>query len=148
MPFSSTPDNTTPNILIVEDDPDISASLQHDLQQAGYQTIHADTVRQALTSARRHLPDLVLLDLTLPGGNGNEVLLRLIRIPISSCTKATSGRGYGGSTNQTAFRARHTVGRAFRSKHPATQTRCWRWSHRSGPTGVQQAGVRVNKVAG
>ena len=33
----------------------------------------------------------------------------IIRAPISSCTKATSGRGYGGSANPTAFRATHTV---------------------------------------
>ena len=66
-----------PSILIVEDDREIANSLQHDLQAAGYQTMRANTLRQTLTRARRYLPDLVLLDLTLPDANGLDALLRL-----------------------------------------------------------------------
>ena len=68
-----------PNILIVEDDPDIATVLQHDLQTAGHQTSHANSVMQALTFAREQAFDLVLLDLNLPDGNGREVLVRLKR---------------------------------------------------------------------
>lgn len=66
-----------PSILIVEDDPDIATILQYDLQMAGYQTSHADSVIQGLILARTHPPDLVILDLNLPDGNGREVLARL-----------------------------------------------------------------------
>ena len=65
------------HVLIVEDDPDIAAVLQHDLQDAGYQTSHADSVLQSLTHASTHPLDLVILDLNLPDGNGREVLTRL-----------------------------------------------------------------------
>ena len=72
-------DHATPLVLIVEGDSDIATVLQHDLQAAGYQTAHASSVMQGLTRAREHNPDLVLLELNLPDGNGREVLVRLQR---------------------------------------------------------------------
>ncbi|WP_407543007.1 response regulator transcription factor (plasmid) [Deinococcus radiomollis] len=66
-----------PHVLIIEDDLDIATVLQHDLQEAGYETAHAGSVMQGLTRAREHDPDLVVLDLNLPDGNGREVLVRL-----------------------------------------------------------------------
>ena len=72
-------DHATPLVLIVEGDADIASDLQHDLQEAGYQTSHANSVMQGLTRAREHNPDLVLLELNLPDGNGREVLVRLQR---------------------------------------------------------------------
>ena len=68
-----------PHVLIIEDDPDIATVLRHDLQSAGYRTSHANSVVQGLTYAREHIPDLVLLDLNLPDGNGRDVLIRLKR---------------------------------------------------------------------
>ncbi|WP_407543026.1 response regulator transcription factor (plasmid) [Deinococcus radiomollis] len=70
-------DHSTPLVLIVEGDSDIATVLQHDLQAAGYQTAHASSVMQGLTQAREHNPDLVLLELNLPDGNGREILARL-----------------------------------------------------------------------
>ena len=66
-----------PHILIIEDDPDIAYILQHDLQDAQYTTTHANSVMQGLTQARERMPDLVLLDLGLPDGDGRNVLTRL-----------------------------------------------------------------------
>ncbi|WP_407543025.1 response regulator transcription factor (plasmid) [Deinococcus radiomollis] len=68
-----------PYVLIIEDDPDIAAVLQHDLQSVGYRTSHADSVTQGLTCIREHAPDLILLDLNLPDGNGRDILIRLKR---------------------------------------------------------------------
>jgi two-component system phosphate regulon response regulator PhoB len=60
-------------ILIIEDDTDIAALIAHYLEKAGYESdIVADGV-QALAAAGATPPDLVILDLMLPGLNGLEV---------------------------------------------------------------------------
>jgi two-component system copper resistance phosphate regulon response regulator CusR len=66
-----------PHVLIIEDDPDIAHLLQLDLLDAGYHTTTATSVLQGLTTAREHTPDLILLDLGLPDGDGRNVLTRL-----------------------------------------------------------------------
>ena len=64
---------TMSRILIVEDDNDIALLIAHYLDKAGYASeIVADGGR-ALTAARETSPDLVILDLMLPGLNGLEV---------------------------------------------------------------------------
>lgn len=60
-------------ILIVDDDPDIVDLLQTALTGVGYSVRTAATGTQALASARRAPPDLVLLDLMLPDVNGFTV---------------------------------------------------------------------------
>jgi two-component system, OmpR family, copper resistance phosphate regulon response regulator CusR len=64
-------------ILIIEDNPDIAALLGHDLLDQHYGVLVARSVMQGLTLARAHTPDLILLDLGLPDGDGREVLKRL-----------------------------------------------------------------------
>ncbi|GGR36548.1 response regulator transcription factor [Deinococcus ruber] len=66
-----------PCILLIEDDDDIASLLQLDLTDAGYLVSRATSVVTGLTSAREHIPDLLLLDLGLPDGDGREVLQRL-----------------------------------------------------------------------
>jgi DNA-binding response OmpR family regulator len=69
-----------PSIFIIEHDPDLAQDLQHDLTHAGYHTIQANSLRQALTRARQYFPDLVLLDMPLPDGTTRDVILRLKRV--------------------------------------------------------------------
>ena len=64
-------------ILLIEDDTDIAAVLQQDLQEAGYRVQHASSVMQGLTMVRDKHPDLILLDLNLPRKNGREVLAEI-----------------------------------------------------------------------
>jgi two-component system, OmpR family, alkaline phosphatase synthesis response regulator PhoP len=64
-------------ILIVDDEPDIRELLQYSLTRDGYDVATAADGQAALASARRLLPDLVLLDLMLPGMDGLEVCRRL-----------------------------------------------------------------------
>jgi DNA-binding response OmpR family regulator len=64
-------------ILIVEDDEDIARALNLRLRAAGYETSVAADAVAVVGSARQFDPDLVLLDLGLPGGGGYAVLERL-----------------------------------------------------------------------
>lgn len=61
-------------VLIVEDDFDGAEVLGAYLNRDGFQTQHAADGHQALELYARWRPDLVLLDIMLPGLNGNEVL--------------------------------------------------------------------------
>jgi DNA-binding response OmpR family regulator len=58
------------SILIVEDDPDIAQLLEHYLQNAGHSVERLSTGNAVMPSLRRRRPDLVILDLMLPGMDG------------------------------------------------------------------------------
>lgn len=60
-------------VLIVEDEPGIADILRITLKYHGFTVHTAATGRQAVIAAREHRPDLVLLDVMLPDGNGWEV---------------------------------------------------------------------------
>ena len=66
-----------PTVLLVEDDPDLLRFAQVTLRLGGYRPVTASDGVQALTLARKRPPDLVLLDLRLPGLDGWEVLAAL-----------------------------------------------------------------------
>ena len=66
-------------ILLVEDSKLLRLSNEHALRNAGHEVICAEDGEAALNCAREHKPDLILLDLLLPGMNGIEVLTRLKR---------------------------------------------------------------------
>lgn len=65
-------------VLVVEDEPNLREPLVYLLEKEGYEVIEAEDGNQAVDVFRRKNPDLVLLDLMLPGMSGNEVC-RLIR---------------------------------------------------------------------
>ncbi len=69
------------HILIVEDDRDIAELLQRYLTRAGHSADALGDGNEALASVRARLPDLVILDLMLPGLNGLEVCRALRRGP-------------------------------------------------------------------
>lgn len=64
-------------ILIVDDEKDIRISLTGILEDEGYQVMTAASGVEALESARQDLPDLVLLDIWMPGMDGLETLEKL-----------------------------------------------------------------------
>ena len=68
---------STLHLLIIEDDPDIAELLRRDLNDAGYRVDVATSVTQGLTLTRELSPDLILLDLGLPDGDGRQVLKRV-----------------------------------------------------------------------
>jgi two-component system KDP operon response regulator KdpE len=57
-------------ILIVEDDPDVRLGMQLRLEANHYDTLVAGDVDSAVLEAQQHAPDLILLDLGIPGGGG------------------------------------------------------------------------------
>ncbi|HMJ48319.1 MAG TPA: response regulator, partial [Ferruginibacter sp.] len=67
-------------ILIADDEPDILEILQFNLQAEGYEVITAKNGDEAYEKATRNLPDLIILDIMMPGKNGIDVcnLLRMM----------------------------------------------------------------------
>ncbi len=60
-------------ILIVEDEPNIVVPLQFSLEQKGYQVFIVGSGEDALEIIPKEMPDLILLDIMLPGIDGYEV---------------------------------------------------------------------------
>jgi DNA-binding response OmpR family regulator len=66
-----------PVILIADDDPEILTMLGIRLSKKGYQVLEAVDGNQTINLAHKHHPDLVLLDVMMPGKNGWEVAKEL-----------------------------------------------------------------------
>jgi DNA-binding response OmpR family regulator len=64
-------------VLVVEDNADLAFGLRNNLEIEGYEVIVADDGPTGLTRAREGMPDLVILDLMLPGMDGYRVLRAL-----------------------------------------------------------------------
>lgn len=71
-----------PKILIVDDDPDLRRALRLRLRANNYDTVHAPDGYSAVAVAQKEHPDLIVLDLGLPAGDGFVVLERLQNIDI------------------------------------------------------------------
>ena len=67
----------SPNVLVVDDDPKITQLLRRTLSIEGYNVHTADSGASGLDAARSHEPDLVILDVLMPGMDGLEVCRRL-----------------------------------------------------------------------
>jgi two-component system, OmpR family, KDP operon response regulator KdpE len=64
-------------ILVIEDEPAIRNVLRVLLEAEGYRFVEADTAMRAEIEARSHKPDLLLVDLGLPGGDGLKVIQKV-----------------------------------------------------------------------
>jgi DNA-binding response OmpR family regulator len=64
-------------ILIIEDDHDVGLGYHIRLKANHYDTFFATDSLTSISEARKHQPDLIILDLGLPGGGGFEVMDRL-----------------------------------------------------------------------
>jgi DNA-binding response OmpR family regulator len=71
-------------ILIVDDDPDVRQGMHVRLKASGYDTFFASDALSGVAEARKQNPDLIVLDLGLPAGDGYAVIERLKRIPALS----------------------------------------------------------------
>lgn len=64
-------------ILCVDDEPDILKFLKYTFEDAGYQVMLAEGHDSAMMQARKHAPDLICLDVCMPGKDGFEVMKSL-----------------------------------------------------------------------
>jgi DNA-binding response OmpR family regulator len=71
----------TPVVLIADDDPDILTMVQLRLERSGYTVLAARNGRQAVELAELHLPDLAVLDVSMPELSGLDALIALKGVP-------------------------------------------------------------------
>ena len=72
---------TTPRLLVAEDDEISATLLLHRLQKEGLEIVRHDNGREAYEAALEQTPNLVILDVKMPGMDGFEVLERLRKLP-------------------------------------------------------------------
>jgi len=66
-----------PEILIIDDEPQIRKLLQINLESNGYKVIQASTGKEGIMLAANHPPDLILLDIGLPDQSGHTIVKEL-----------------------------------------------------------------------
>lgn len=69
--------NTAPKVLLVDDEADILELLRYNLEREGYRVSTAQNGRDALKVAKSERPDLIVLDIMMPGMDGVEVCNQL-----------------------------------------------------------------------
>ncbi|MFN0052007.1 MAG: PAS domain S-box protein [Planctomycetales bacterium] len=91
------PNRATPilRILIVDDNVDAAMALEMLVQESGHQVWVADTGPAGVAAALKHRPDVMLLDIGLPGFDGYEVAERVRRHPLLRETVLVAMTGYG-----------------------------------------------------
>ena len=68
------------NILIIDDESDLCKILSRILSSKGYRTGFANTKKEGMASIKKEKPDLVVLDLKLPDGDGMELLPKIKKV--------------------------------------------------------------------
>ncbi|HTR53154.1 MAG TPA: response regulator [Kofleriaceae bacterium] len=88
------------SILVVDDDPEIVTMLSSRLQKRGYKISTAEDGHRALELAKRERPDLVVLDVMMPGKSGWEVARALKQDPVTQDVKIVMLSAIGEKTNE------------------------------------------------
>jgi DNA-binding response OmpR family regulator len=88
------------SILVVDDDPEIVTMLNTRLTKRGYKIVTAGDGNRAIELAKRERPDLVLLDVMMPGKSGWEVARALKQDPVTQNVKIVMVSAIGEKTNE------------------------------------------------
>ncbi len=88
------------SILVVDDDPEIVTMLSMRLTKRGYKVTTANDGHQALEVAKKLMPDIVLLDVMMPGKSGWEVARALKQDPATQSMKIVMVSAIGEKTNE------------------------------------------------
>jgi two-component system nitrogen regulation response regulator NtrX len=107
-----------PRVLVIDDEPDIRESMRMILEYEGYECLVAPTAQEGLALLDRDPPDLVFLDIKMPGMDGLEALARIREVSETLPVIMISGHG----TIQTAVEATKLGAFTFIEK-PLTQER-------------------------
>ena len=91
-------------ILLVEDDPNQRLLYQMELEDEGYDVLTASEGQEALQKVQSGHPDLVVLDLALPGMDGIQVLQRIVHSPSPEKPRVIIYTAYDAAQNH--FKAR------------------------------------------
>jgi CheY-like chemotaxis protein len=70
-----------PRIMVVDDDDDIRLLLTQFLRSEGYSVVQAATAKEAETNALKHIPQLILMDLSMPGADGLSAIWNIRKQP-------------------------------------------------------------------
>ena len=88
------------SILVVDDDPEIVTMLSTRLTKRGYKVSTASDGHKAIETAKRERPDVVLLDVMMPGKSGWEVARALKQDPVTQGVKIVMVSAIGEKTNE------------------------------------------------
>src|SRR5215471_16293525 len=92
--------NRAASILVVDDDPEIVSMLTTRLGKRGYKVSTASDGKSALELAKREKPDVVLLDVMMPGKSGWEVARALKQDPVTKEIKIVMVTAIGEQVNE------------------------------------------------
>ena len=87
-------------IMVVDDDPDVREVMQEILDSAGYATETFENGTGAMAHARERRPDLILLDLSIPGEDGYEICQRFTQSAETSDVPIFVISGHGNLSNK------------------------------------------------
>src|SRR5215468_435 len=88
------------SILVVDDDPEIVSMLSTRLSARGYKVSTASDGHRAIELAKRERPDIVLLDVMMPGKSGWEVARALKQDPVTQAIKIVMVTAIGEQVNE------------------------------------------------
>src|SRR5437660_2058463 len=89
------PDPAKSTILLVEDFDDTRLMMKMWLQRNGYRVVEAESGEEAVTIARRETPDLILMDMMMPGMNGLDATQQIRQYPALQRTPIVAVSAYG-----------------------------------------------------
>ncbi len=99
-PHAQAPAGAPLRVLIVDDNRDAAETLAHLLQLSGHEVRLVSNGPAALAEAARLPPDVVLLDIGMPGMDGHEVARHLRRLPGGAEMRLIAMTGYGGQEDR------------------------------------------------
>jgi len=84
------------SVLVVEDDEAIAEIIAMEIEDLGYNCIKTWSAKKVLTLITKHKPDLILLDILLPDGNGIDIAKKIkgrnLRVPVAFVTAKTGAQ--------------------------------------------------------
>ncbi|MEP7069129.1 MAG: ATP-binding protein [Usitatibacter sp.] len=92
-------------VLVVEDNPDAAEAMSILLRHLGHEVAMVNDGREALAAARAFRPDVILLDIGLPGIDGYELAGRFRELPETRAAKVIAVTGYGQEADRARTRA-------------------------------------------